>query len=236
MPLIGRLWMDILMPGWRKVYEVGEASSSFNVVSLIKSKCPSVLSDQPNQTIKNFTAEIVMSDNAVPIFHKAYTVPFKIREKVNNELDRLCAEGIRVPVEFSDWASPVVIVNKASGGIRLCIDCKVTINKYVKMQHYPLSRIDDIFACLANSSYFCVLDLTGAYTQLKVSEHSRQYLTINTHKGLFQYTTLCFRVATAPSIFQSVMDQILLGVEGVACYLDDILIGGGSTLKNVQRC
>ena len=91
-----------------------------------------------------------------------------------------------------------------------------------------MPRIDDLFASLSNCKVFCVLDLTGAYQQLKVSDASREYLTINTFKGLFRYKTLCFGVSSAPAIFQSVMDQILNGIEKVAVYLDDIIIGGNT--------
>jgi hypothetical protein len=71
-----------------------------------------------------------------------------------------------------------------------------------------------------------VLDLKGAYQQLKLSENSKELVTINTHKGLYQYQRLPFGVSSAPAIFQSVMDQILSNLENVSCYLDDIMIGG----------
>lgn len=89
-----------------------------------------------------------------------------------------------------------------------------------------MPRIEDIFASLATCLVFCVIDLRGAYQQLSVSPESQELLTINTFKGLFAYTRLAFGISNAPSIFQSVMDQILLGLDHVFCYLDDILIGG----------
>ena len=102
------------------------------------------------------------------------------------------------------------------------------------MQSNPLPKIDDIFANLANCKYFCSIDLSGAYQQLKISETSKKNITINTHKGLYQYTRLPFSAASAPSILQSVMDQILLGVTNISCYLDDILIGG-STFSECKK-
>lgn len=79
-----------------------------------------------------------------------------------------------------------------------------------------------------------MLDLAGAYQQLTVSKRSQELLTINTHKGLYRYQTLCFGVATAPAIFQSVIDQVPLGIERVFCYLDDILIGA-TTREECER-
>ncbi|VDO54849.1 unnamed protein product [Schistosoma margrebowiei] len=71
---------------------------------------------------------------------------------------------------------------------------------------------------------FCNPDLDYVYLQVEVAEDSRELLTINTHRGLFQYNRLAFGVKTAPSIFQQLMDTILSGIAGVATYLDDILI------------
>ncbi|CAH8666328.1 unnamed protein product [Schistosoma bovis] len=77
---------------------------------------------------------------------------------------------------------------------------------------------------LNGGKFFAKLDLADAYLQVEVAEDSKELLTINTHRGLFQYNRLPFGVKTAPSIFQQLMDIILSGIPGVATYLDDILI------------
>ena len=232
-PLLGRTWLDVLVPEWRNIWKINSIMQVRNLqnnfIEEIKTRFPRVFSNLPDSKIEGFTAEINMENDTVPIFHAPYSVPYKLREKVEIELDRLVKEQIIVPVKTSKWASPVVVVPKPNGDIRLCLDCSKTINKSVVTDHYPLPKKEDIFASLSGfSNCFCVIDLKGAYQQLSVSEMSKQFLTMNTLKGLFQYTKLPFGVTSAPSIFQSVMDQILLGIKGVFCYLDDILIGGTS--------
>jgi len=135
-------------------------------------------------------------------------------------------------VKFSEWTSLIVIIPKKNDSIRICIDCKVTINKFIQTHHYPLPNIEDLFASMSGCAMYCVLDLSGAYQQLELSTNSREYLTINTLKGLFRFTRLTFGVASAPAIFQSTIDQILLGSKNVFCYLDDILIGE----ETVEKC
>ena len=117
---------------------------------------------------------------------------------------------------------------KSDGSIRLCCDFKVSINQCIDVEQYPLPTTEDLFSTLAGGQYFSKLDLSSAYQQLLVEEDSRKYLTINTHRGLFQYNRLPFGVSSAPAIFQAKMDQIVSGLEGVICYLDDILITGRS--------
>lgn len=106
------------------------------------------------------------------------------------------------------------------------MDCKVTVNRMLQTAHYPLPKIDDIFASLAQARVFCVLDLKGAYQQILGAKKSQELLTINTIFGLFRYIRLPFGLSSAPAIFQQQMDTILKGIENVHCYLDDIIIGG----------
>lgn len=173
-----------------------------------------------------------MNENAQPVFCKPYTVPYGVRDAVEKELDRLVENDILYPVKHSKIASPIVIVIKSNGSIRICVDCSRTINRFIELEHYPLPLIDDIFANLSKCKNFCVLDLTGAYQQLAVSERSQEFLTINTHKGLYRSKRLVFGVASAPAIFQSFMDELLKGLENVKCYFDDVCIGG----KDFDEC
>lgn len=176
--------------------------------------------------MENCEVELVLEKDAPKIFSKAYTVPFGLRDTVEKELRRLADIGIIIPVKQSNYASPIVIVKKPNKSIRICVDCKRTINKYIVMDHYPLPLIEDILAELYDCKIFCVLDLTGAYQQLRVSERSQEFLTINTHIGLFRFTRLVFGIKNAPAIFQSKMDEILRGIDRVKCYFDDVCIGG----------
>ena len=68
------------------------------------------------------------------------------------------------------------------------------------------------------------MDLASTYQQIVLDEESREYKTINTHKGLNQYTRLPFGVASAPVIFQRAIENILQGIKHVCVYLDDILV------------
>ena len=88
-----------------------------------------------------------------------------MRVKVNNELDRLKKEGIIQPVEFSDWAAPIVPVLKQDGSVRICGDYRMTINQGSRTDTYPIPRIQDIFAKLSGQTF----------TKLEgYSRHSRQ--------------------------------------------------------------
>jgi len=165
-------------------------------------------------------------------------VPLAIRGAVEEELARLEDAGVLKKVSYSEWATPIVAVPKKDGKIRICGDYKVTVNQCLEVDQYPLPRPDDLFATLAGGKYFSTLDLSHAYNQLPLHQDSCKYVTITTHKGLYQYTRLPFGIASSPAIFQKTMDCILQGVDGVMCYLDDLLIMGTTAeehLRNLEK-
>ena len=71
---------------------------------------------------------------------------------------------------------------------------------------------------LAGGKIFTKLDLSHAYQQVELEEESHDFLTINNHKGLFRYKRFAFGLASAPSIFQRVIDTLLQGIPGVCLY------------------
>ncbi len=70
-------------------------------------------------------------------------------EKVEEELDRLVAEGALEPVDYSDWAAPIVAMMKSDRkSVRICGDFWMTVNPVSKLNRYPIPKTEDIFATL----------------------------------------------------------------------------------------
>ena len=228
--LLGRNWLLSLKLDWHNILSVKSAKSLQDVLD----KYPEVFQDKLG-CLKGLKAQIHVDQDATPVFHKARSVPFALRAKVEKELDRLRAEGIIQPVQFADWAAPIVPVIKTDGSVRICGDYKVTVNKAAKIDKYPIPRIEDLFASLSGGRKFSKLDLSHAYQQLELDKSSRPYVTINTHKGLFTYNRLPFGVSSAPSIFQRVMETVLQGIDGVCVYIDDILVTGATDDQHLDH-
>ncbi|UYV80580.1 hypothetical protein LAZ67_19000797 [Cordylochernes scorpioides] len=169
---------------------------------------------------------IDIPENAEPKFVKARTVPFALRELVDKKLKSLEEQGVVEPVKFTKWASPIVTVLKNDGTIRICHDYKSTVNLYSNPDKYPLPTIPQLLDRLRGGRVFTKLDMAQAYQQLKVDETSAEILAINTPRGLYKVKRLPFGLNSAVGTFQRFMDTLLSGIDGVAVYLDDVLISG----------
>lgn len=176
--------------------------------------------------IDKIQASLHLKPEAKPIFLKARSLPFAIRDVVEQEINSLVENGVLVKVNRSEWATPVVPVMKSNNKVRLCGDYKLTVNKCLLVDEHPLPTVNEMFSNMAGREKFTKLDLAQAYLQMMVLPGNQSMLTLNTHLGLYQPTRLMYGVASAPAIFQREISQILQGIPGVTVFLDDVKITG----------
>ena len=163
-----------------------------------------------------------------PIRVKARRVPFALKPRIDEELDRLVAQGVLEPVDSGTWETPIVTPVKPDGSVRICGDYKCTLNRALQDHAYPVPVVNHVLATLAGAKIFGKLDLAQAYQQLPVDEATADAQTIVTHRGAFRVKRLQFGVCVAPGLFQSLMDRLLKGIPGVTPFFDDVLIAASS--------
>ena len=191
-------------------------------------------------SIKGHVAHLHFKPDSVFKMNKARPVPYAYRPIVEEELERLVQQGVLTPVEVAEFTTtPLVVVPKPNGRVRICGDFKVSVNPHLNVQQYPMPTCDEVFQTLAGGQHFTKLDLADAYLQLELDEESRRYVVYTTHKGLFRVNRLAFGLACAPAIFQAVIEQVLSGVPRTQPYLDDIVVTGVTRdehLANLRCC
>ena len=230
--LLGRNWLQHITLNWREIKAVSQ--HAVGSLDYLLDKYGEIFVDELG-TINSFTAKLHVNSEDQPKFYKPRTVPYALKSVIDDEIDRLERDGILEKVTHSEWATPIVAVPKPDGSVRLCGDFKVTVNQSLSIDQYPLPKADDLFDTLAGGKQFTKLDLSQAYLQLPLDPESKKYCTINTHRGLYQFTRLPFGIASAPAQFQRVMDTILQGVQGSLCYIDDIMVTGTSKEEHLQN-
>jgi hypothetical protein len=215
------------------LHTINQVATATDLTGMFSNQYPHLFSDKLG-CCKDVVVHLNLKPDSKPVYFRARPLPFAIRGKVEAELDRLIQIGILQPVSYSDYASPIVPVLKQSGKVRICADFSVSLNKQLLVDKYPLPRIEELFSKLHGGQQFSKLDLSSAYNQLLLSEDSQQYTCINTHKGIFKHTRLCFGLASAPACFQRALETILAGLD-ICIFQDDILITGRTRSEHLQR-
>ena len=156
-----------------------EVHSSLNKI-LQKYEC--LFSNDILGCLQGQRINLSIEKNMQPRFWKAWPVPYILKAKVGEELDRLKRLGIISPNQHAEWVAPIVPVVKRDGSVHICGDYKVTINQAINVDSYPLPRVDELFSDLSQGKYFSKLDKSNTYLQLPLYNRrctevsSNQYL------------------------------------------------------------
>lgn len=170
------------------------------------------------------TEPVRINTEGPPIKQRAYRINLLKRRTVDEEIEKMLAQGVIRPSQ-SPWASPITLVPKKDGSTRMCVDYR-RINSVTAKDAYPVPLIQEIFDNLQGSQVFTTLDLRSGYWQVDVHPDDRQKTAFTCHRGLFEYNRLPFGLTNAPSQFQRIMNRILQSHLGrrAMVYIDDVII------------
>lgn len=176
--------------------------------------------------VENF--KLTLIDKAQSVAKPPRRVPTKLIQPLKKELDRLEAGGIILKAdEPAEWISNLVIVEKSSGDLRLCMDPQ-DVNKNLKEESYMIPKFEDLSQQLVGKRYFSVLDIKEGFYQIGLDESSSRLCTFNTPFGCYRFLRMPFGIKVAPEAFQKYNEKNFSEVEGKIIYIDDILIHASS--------
>jgi transposase InsO family protein len=235
--LLGRDWLRQMRLDWHQIGTQINQATATSVAAELTAEFPLVFADGLG-LYRHGEVQLHASDKVKAKFFRARQVPYALRERVDDELQRMESDGVITPVKHSEWAAPIVPVVKADGSVRICGDYKMTFNAVATPEHYPLPRIEDIFAKLGGGHKWSKFDLSKAFLQFPLSATSKKLLTINTPKGLYEVNRLPFGINCASAIFQRTLESLLGDLDDVQVFVDDILVTGkskGAHTRNLRQ-
>ena len=154
------------------VLQLGPQINSLQLSTDGENRGPNILDKFPGccegiGKLKDFQLKIPIDAEVQPVAQPIRRVPYHLRDEFTNKLKKLVALDIIEKVSGpSTWVSPVVVVPKPTGDIRLCVDMRQAIMA-VKRERYPIPTIDEVLQDLNQSKFFSKLDLNSAYHQIE---------------------------------------------------------------------
>ena len=177
----------------------------------------------------------IRTEDDVPVSQRHRRIPPNQFEEVKQHLQELLKKGV-IRTSQSDYASPIVLVRKKSGAIRLCVDYR-RLNAKTRKDAFPLPRIEESLDALGGARYFSAIDLASAYNQVEVHPDDRHKTAFTTPMGLFEYNRMPFGLCNAPALFQKLMQTIFREelLQILLVYLDDIIVYSCSIADHLRR-
>lgn len=136
----------------------------------------------------------------------------------------------------SEWASPLVLVWKKNGDLRICVDYRWLNARTVKDAH-PLPHQSDCLAALGGSAIFSAMDLTSGFYNIAMAEEDKKLTAFTTPMGLYEFNRLPQGLCNSPASFM----RLMMGIFGdqnfltLLCYLDDVLVYAPNEAEAIKR-
>ena len=178
-----------------------------------------------------------------PARHAPRKVPVHLEKAFKEEIDSLVSQGILEEVkEHTDWVNSYVIVEKDTGNahapnhtvkkkLRICLDPR-DLNEALEREPYHTRSVDEITAKLQGMTVFTIVDFRKGYWMVVLHPDSRKLTCMALPFGRFQWTRLPMGTVVAQDIFQSKLDAIFIGMNGVTGIADDMIIAGKDEMEH----
>ena len=159
-----------------------------------------------------------------PISKRPYRMPAKDLEEIKKQIKELLDKCYIRP-SSSPWGSPVLLVEKKDGSLRMVVDYRGW-NEVTIKNKYPLPMINDLCDQLQGAKVFSKIDLRSGYHQLKIGEQDIPKTTFTTRYGLYKYTVMAFGLTNTPAYFMNMMNKVFMEFldKFVVVFIDDILV------------
>lgn len=170
-----------------------------------------------------------------PFRERVRRIPLGDLEDLREQLAELKRTGI-IRESRSPYASPIVVVRKKNGSLRLCIDYR-TLNRRTIPDQYTTPRIEDALQSLAGAKWFSVLDLKSGYYQIPMCPEDKEKTAFITPVGFFEFNRMPQGLSGAPATFQRLMEKTVgdMNLLEVLVYLDDVIVFGRTLEEHEER-
>lgn len=168
--------------------------------------------------------KLAVKKGARPVRQKRRCFNQERYEAINAEVEKLLKTGFLRETKYPEWISNVVLVKKANGKWRMCVDF-TDLNKACPKDSFPLPKIDQLVDSTAGHSLLSFMDAFSGYNQIPMDEQDEESTTFITNMGLFCYRVMSFGLKNAGATYQRLVNKIFKPLIGhtMEVYVDDMI-------------
>ena len=168
--------------------------------------------------------EIKLKPGTQAPYKKSFPMTSEELKAIKRYLDDLLERGYIRPAR-SGAASPIILVRKPSGGIRVCVDYRA-LNAITERERYSPPEIRETLMRFSKAKYFTKLDVIAAFNRIRVKEGHEHLTAFSTRFGQFEYRVMPFGLCNAPTTFQRYINSALHEYldEFASAYQDDVIM------------
>ena len=158
---------------------------------------------------------------------------------IKDEVQKLMVAKFIREVYYPDWLANVVMVKKANGKWRMCVNF-TDLNKTFPKNNYPLPCIDQLMDSTACHKLLSFMDAFSGYNQIRMDEANQEKTSFVTSQGLFCYEVMPFGLKNAGATYQRLVNHMFRPQIGrnIEVYVDDMLVKSldeGKHLDDLQE-
>ena len=156
-------------------------------------------------------------------------------QAVTEEVTKLLTAGFIREVYYPDWLANDVLVKKANGKWRMCVDF-TDLNKACPKDSFPLPRIDQLMDSTAGHKLLTFMDAFSGYNQIKMDEEDQEKIAFITSQGLYCYQVMPFGLKNAGATYQRLVNKMFNKQIGrnMEVYVDDMLVKSKEELAHLD--
>ena len=143
--------------------------------------------------------------------------------------------GFIQEVYYPNWLANVVLVKKANGKWRMCVDF-MDLNKACPKDSFPLPMIDQLVDSTAGHKLLMFMDVFSGYNRIKMAEEDQEKTAFITSQGLYCYKVMPFELKNARATYQMLVNKMFSKQIGrnMEVYVDDMLVKSKEELAHVD--
>lgn len=185
------------------------------------------------------THRIKLRKDAKPVVHRTRRVRPEHLVAVEKELDSLLQADLIYPIKYRDWLSPIVVVIKKNGKVRMCVDYH-KLNEATIKDEYPIPVIDEVLDEVLGAERISLCDGYSSYYQIGLAEEDRDKTAFTTPWGNFVFKVLSVGLKNGPADFQETMDEAFRDQKGksIRVFFNDFCVYGREVdhLGHLREC